>query len=202
MHYKRLEAALAVYQPMVDAGNDPETVKQAIIDAKAGDAPKYSVEEVEEIFGSLKPAGSEGVGATGSNSSTDTQDPVKEQKGLSIPKFSTEALKGDDFKNFMKFLQSIPGNTKLKFNLMKVEADKKVRYRGVPDSPMDIIGVRVRDAKPYLKETLIPVKHALIMNGYVHEYSEEEGGGWELRGSQLADNSNQNKMFYFLAENQ
>lgn len=205
MHHKKLSAALAVFQPMVDAGTDPDAVKKAIIDAKHGDEIKYTAEEVDEIFSNLKPAGDKPVTPSPEIQTPKVPTPVpaaSETKKLTIPKFDTKSLKGEEFRKFLKFLQSVPGNTKLKFNLMKVESERKIRFRGVEGSPVDIVGVRVRDEKPYIKETLIPVKHALTTNGFVVDFPDEEGGGWELRGSQLADNSNPNKMFYFLSENQ
>lgn len=187
MHHMKLKSALAKFGPML-ATTTEDDLKVLLADPENG----YTPEEQEEVLAALK---SSQPDQNGSAESQPEPTLVKKEEGIVIPDFKPEDLANPKkFKEYVQWLLTIPGNTKLKFDLMKVESIREVRYEGVKDSPVDIVGIRIKDNKPYLPGTLIPVKHAVLHNGYI-----AEGKNWfGLEGSQLADVMNTNKMFYIV----
>ena len=189
MHHMKLKSALAKFGPMVATTSDDD-LKVLLSDAANG----FTQEEQEEVFAALKKGVEEPPKQT-PEGGTSTVPQATTGSEIQIPDFEPADLANPvKFKEYVQWLLSIPGNTKLKFDLMKVESIREVRYEGVKDSPVDIVGIRIKDNKPYLGGTLIPVKHAVQHNGYI-----AEGKNWfALEGSQLADVMNTNKMFYIV----
>lgn len=190
MHHMKLKSAVAKFGPML-ATTSEEDMKVLLADPENG----YTAEEQEEVLAAIKkPVESE---APKENNATNQAIPKLKAIGeeVEIPDFKPEDLANPKkFKEYVQWLLTVPGNTKLRFDLMKVESIREVRYEGVKDSPVDIVGIRIKDNKPYLSGTLIPVKHAVLHNGYI-----AEGKNWfGLEGSQLADVMNTNKMFYIV----
>ncbi len=185
MHHMRLKSALEKFQPKIAAGAGPDEIESELKSEEYG----YSEEEQKEIIDALHKANS---GSTSSQPPASTGKPhdTIEPKAVKS-QFNYDDLKGEEFKNYMNHIKSLNGNEKRTFKLMRVEVIKKVRYKGIKDSPVDVIGVRIKDSKPIMT-TLIPVKAATSQNGFIHE--DEDGVFFELLGSQVETNNR----FYFL----
>lgn len=92
-------------------------------------------------------------------------------------------LKGEMFKKYCLIVQSLKWNERHTFQQFTVKAIKKVRYKGVAGSPVDIIGVKLEKQQPEIT-TNIPVKAALLTNGTLIE--DEDGEFFEMMGSQIS----------------
>lgn len=188
MHHMRLKKALETFQPKIDAGATPEEIKAELEKEEYG----YNEEEQADILEALHDAN---AGKSGGNPPPPPPPPGSENKGNSegpkAPQFDYNNMKGEELKRYMKHLRSLNGNEKRTFKLMRVEVIKKVRYKGIKDSPMDIAEIRIKDPKPIMT-TLIPVKAATAQNGFIRE--DEDGEFFELLGSQVETN----QRFYLL----
>lgn len=183
MHHMKLKAAVAKFQPLIDSGYTPDQLSEEL----KKEEYNYSEEEQSEIMQALHEAnGGEKGGGENPNKSNNGGEPA-------APKFDYSDLKGDKFKEYMKHIASLNGNEKRVFEQYKVEVIKKPRYKGVEGSPVDIIGIRIKDNKP-LNSTLIAIKHASTQNGFIRE--DEDGEFFELVGSQVAENGR----FYLLKQ--
>ena len=106
--------------------------------------------------------------------------------------YDYENMIGDKFRDYCLFVQSLQLDDSYDFEQYLVEVQKKPRYRGVKDSPVDIIGFKMVNSKP-INTTRIPVKMALITNGRV---SIPEGENFfETIGSQLEHNGKNGRFF-------
>lgn len=200
MHHMRLKKALETFQPKIDAGATPDEITVELQKEEYG----YTEEEQAEILKALH-AENAGNGETGTPPEAGTQGappppasvaPVGSSnpgnsEGPKAPRFDYNNLTGEEFKKYMNHIASLNGNDKRTFKLMRVEVIKKVRYKGIKDSPVDVIGVRIKDSKPIIT-TLIPVKAATVQNGFIRE--DEDGEFFELLGSQVETN----QRFYLL----
>lgn len=100
--------------------------------------------------------------------------PSKPQKEETVTADETPDLSAFDYSNLSRksliaYFQMIAGlkwNRKMMFQEYKVETRKAPRFRGVQGSPIDIVGVRLKDAAP-VKERQMEVRAATTMNGVV-----------------------------------
>lgn len=177
MHHMTLKAAVGKFQPLIDEGKTPDQVKAELEKEEYG----YSDVDISEILKALHEA----------NSGDNPNNKSKVQGDA--PKFDYSDLKGENFKEYMQYIASLDGNEKKVFDLYRVEVIKKPRYKGIQNSPVDIVGVRIKDVKP-ISSTLIPIRHASTQNGFVRV--DEEGEFFELIGSQVSENGR----FYLLKQ--
>lgn len=182
LHHKTKESAIKKYSHLSSKTTD-------LLAALKEDDNKYSDEDITEIVEAIVVK------------KTDTE---PQKSLLVLDGFDYENLSGESFKKYCLYVQSLQLEDRYVFEQYKVEAIKKVRFRGVKDSPIDIIGIKLVNTKP-TTVTKIGVKHALIFNGRVLEIinnDTKEVEGWELIGSQLADSANKNMHYYLLKKNQ
>ena len=104
-----------------------------------------------------------------------------------------ENFKGESFAKYGELVQKLPHEKMFDFEVMKVEAITKVRYKGVKDSTVDIVGVRIIDSKPKMTTRVSP-KVALAQNGQI--VRDEDGEFFEVVGQQFHQRGN--GLFYFL----
>lgn len=183
----RLKKALETFQPKIDAGATPEEIKAELEKEEYG----YNEEEQAEILDALHEANAGKSDGNPPPPPEGESNKESQKTGSDAPKFDYNNLKGEELKRYMKHLRSLNGNEKRTFKLMRVEVIKKVRYKGIKDSPMDIAEIRIKDPKPIMT-TLIPVKAATAQNGFIRE--DEDGEFFELLGSQVETN----QRFYLL----
>jgi hypothetical protein len=91
---------------------------------------------------------------------------TEEATELDLSQFDYKNLKGDSFKEYAKFVSKIPNNQQFVFDVFTVDAIKQQRYKGMSGSPVDIIGVQIKNDTP-IHSTKIALKHANTLNGIV-----------------------------------
>lgn len=93
--------------------------------------------------------------------------PLKQQ--LSQFEYSGR-FEGKDFLEYNRLTATLIMDQKYDFDVVRVRPIKAVRYEGVKDSPIDIVGVEILDATP-IKTTRIPAKMMRDFNGMLEEGS-------------------------------
>ena len=83
-----------------------------------------------------------------------------------LSKFDYNNLQGEEFFAYNELIDELDLNKSFDFEEYRVEQITKVRYKGIKDSPVDVIGIRIKDNKP-IKITRIAVKHAIANNGFL-----------------------------------
>lgn len=177
LHYKTKEAAMKKHGELKE---DPEALQKAL----KGDKNSYTDAEIKEILdailnpSSVTPAAGK---AAKEKRPAGPNDKILEK----LQEFDYENMRGETFKDYCLFVQSLQQDTMYDFEQYLVEPIKKVRYRGVKDSPVDTIGFTIKNNKP-VNTTRVPVKHALQTNGFVKEYPED--GFFEVLNGQFHHN--------------
>lgn len=179
LHYKTKESAVKKYGHLVE---DPEALKKAL----AEDKNNYTDEELKDLLesfitpGSAEPkAGNTGTKPAKAPKATSPNDKIADK----LKEFDYEELRGESFKKYCLLVQSLQLDQLYDFEQYQVEPIKKVRFRGVKDSPIDTIGFKIKNNKP-INTTRIPVKYAISTNGKVVEHED----GWELISDQFGHN--------------
>lgn len=167
MHHERKKKAQKVV--------GKETDKLKIVDLLT--AQGFSNEEIFEFTESM------GLPSTGKGLAPASTSP---NASLDLSRFNyEEEIKGSDFKEYIElvgdraaafewddFGNPLPVRGKLQlgelydFELYRVEVLRAVRYKGVKDSPIDWIGIRVKDRKP-VHSTRISVATAIEYNAQI-----------------------------------
>jgi hypothetical protein len=144
MHYKRLESALNKFSPL------PEVDWEEAIKV---DEANYTEEERAEILQHLKnpKAPSEKPSAT----APQTTKKVAKYEGV---------IKDETFLALLNKMNGLMDNEKYPFGEFRVEVLKGERYEGLENSPVDIIGVRIKDSTP-IKVTKSSWKSIRALNG-------------------------------------
>lgn len=94
-------------------------------------------------------------------------------------------LSGQQFKEYLKIVEALPWGKHADFEVYKVAPVRKVRYKGVPNSPTDIVGIRIIDSQP-LRTTRITPADAFQFNGRLVE--DEDGDFFTVEGGQFIEN--------------
>lgn len=108
-----------------------------------------------------------------------------ELEAIDLSDFDYKNLTGESFKRYVEIVgdrnfrvaneetgKRIPVNGKLKgdemrhFSLYNVEVIRRTRYEGVQGSPVDFVGVKIKNETP-INTTLIPVKTAIELNAQI-----------------------------------
>ena len=114
-----------------------------------------------------------------------------------LSKIDYADMTGQNYRDYCMLLQSLPERNNYNFAVMKVEPLKKVRYVGVKESPVDIVGVRIKDVKPVIAKTRVTPKQAMQANGKLVKIPDSDV--YELIGGQFFNEGN--NQFYFLKKN-
>jgi len=195
LHWKTKESAVNKYKAL------PPDQQRAALQT---DINNYSQDDIEEILAAIVTAVMSPANQPGS-SVTLPQTPTP-AAGSSpnaavadqLSAFDYNNLRGDAFKRYCLLVQSLPIEGKYDFEVYQVEVAKQVRYRGVKDSPIDMIGFRMVNTTP-IHCTRIPVKYALTNNGRVEPFRDSEGkvegDGFEVIGSQLEHNGRHGRYY-------
>jgi hypothetical protein len=120
---------------------------------------------------------------------TTTEAIASPNETLDLSRFDYSNMKGQMFEDYNKLINTLKHNDFYDFETMKVRAVKKVRYKGVQGSPIDIVGFELKEIKP-INTTRIPLKYALEMNGRM---TPDEEGNYYLTGGQF-----ENSGIYYL----
>lgn len=176
MHYKTKESAVKKYGHLAA---DPDALRKAI----AEDDNRYDEAECNEIFEAITKPAAAGKTANPANAKVKAPAGPNAELAEKLKEFDYDELRGDSFNKYCLLVQSLQTDKLYDFEQYLVEPIKKVRYRGVKDSPVDTIGFKVKNVKP-VNTTRIPVKHALQTNGLLKEVE----GEYELVNDQFSHN--------------
>jgi hypothetical protein len=77
--------------------------------------------------------------------------------------FDYENLKKGEFDRYNEHIASLPLHTMVDFQVFKVEPIIEDRYPGLPNTPRDLVGIRISNNKP-IHTTRVSPKTALEMN--------------------------------------
>lgn len=184
MHHMKFKAAVSKYAADFKAkGSDVvklQMLEDGIAEADADEVIEaLSTEEVKapEVIEAVKPV----------EKAYSPNEAIKDK----LAAFDYSNLKGESFAKYGELVQSLPQNQKFDFEVMQVKAIQKVRYKGVKDSPVDIIGVAIENNVPKMT-TRVSNKTALTQNGSIVR----DEDFFELVGQQFHQRGN--GLFYFL----
>ncbi len=169
MNQNTKKAAVKRYKDMV-ATSSAEDIKLAISEDDKG----FTADEVEEIFAAIAAGSNDNEGEDGETPTNPLAD--------KLAKFDYENLNGKAFIDYCQLVQSLQLNDKYTFELMHVSVARKERFVGVPNTPIDVVGIVIKNSKPIIT-TKIHVKDALNTNGRLLPI-EEGSDKYELVGSQ------------------
>jgi hypothetical protein len=99
----------------------------------------------------------------------DTVEPTPEPekpKGLDLSQFDYKNLKGKSFTEYAKFVAKLNGNESHVFDVFKIDPIKQQRYKGMSGSPVDIIGIEIKNDTP-IHSTKMALRNANTLNGIV-----------------------------------
>lgn len=181
MHHMQVKAAAVKYADLFKSKGEEAAKDQMIIDGITEDDTATIIEAIKKIDNAP-----EAPKPTISKTPNDT---VKDK----FAKFDYQNLKGTSFAEYGEALQSLPANEKFDFEVFKVESIRKVRYKGVKDSPVDINGMKIKDNKPKYTTRVTP-KVAILQNGRVQR--DEDDNFFEVIGAQFDQVGN--GLFYLL----
>ena len=161
---------------------------------------KFSEEDANAIIKALEGKGDDSEADSEDEKEKETKKPVEKVASPNVAIAAKlagfdykENFKGEQFAKYGELVQKLPHEKMFDFDVMKVEAITKVRYKGVKDSPVDIVGVRIIDSKPKMTTRVSP-KVALAQNGQI--VRDEDGEFFEVVGQQFHQRGN--GLFYFL----
>lgn len=193
MNVLRKKSAVAKYSPMREEGKGLEQVKDAISADEKGYTVEDVNEILMEVMGLANPTTGEAPGFIQPPSETAkfpvqfptvnkaTYNPSKPNESLDLSGYNYKDLKGPAFMDYAKLVGElttleenadgdfVPINGKLMLNdmydfqLFKTKPLRKQRYRGVADSPFDLVGLAIV-SDTAIHTTRIPVKVALEHN--------------------------------------
>lgn len=147
LHYMTLKAAVSKYNTV------PVDQLEAALQA---DEKKFTAEDIAEIIAEIN------------NTPQQIQQPIKndEQKAkvLDLTKFDYSKLDSKSLIELFELMATLNDNTKYPFAEYRVEILRGERFEGMKDSPVDIIGIRLKDSKP-IKETFSTWKTIKSLNG-------------------------------------
>ena len=188
MHHTQKKAAIKKFAHF----SDPVEDVRAAIKTEYPDATEEDIDEIlisaKEPVEAKPPLSVDQIKPGGLSSAPN------EKIADKLKDFDYNNLTGETFKNYCLFVQSLQLADSYDFENYQVEVMKKVRYRGVKDSPTDVIGFRLVNSKP-IHTTRIPVRIALVNNGTVQQ--EEGENFFETIGSQIEHNG-KNGRYYLL----
>lgn len=109
--------------------------------------------------------------------------PENPNAALDLTLFDYTNLVGQPFIDYCKLVEGLPQREMFDFMVMRVEAVRKVRYKGIKDSPVDVVGIRIVDMKPIHPGTRITTKQVFEMNGHIRiddDVAEIIGGHFQV----------------------
>lgn len=139
----QLKKGVKAYQNMVDAQMGDDEILESL--ASNG----YTQEEITQILKAATDGGDNG-GEGGEKSFA----------------FDKKNLIGNAWTAYKNHFDSLDKNTDLKFEQYKVEVVKKARYEGMAGSPVDVVGLKIKDDTP-VSTTSINPRHAEELNRQV-----------------------------------
>ena len=103
--------------------------------------------------------------------------------------FNYENLEGEELAKYYELLDSLPHSEMYDFEVYKVDVLRQERFEGVPNSPIDVVGIVLESTKPVIRTRVYP-KTAIAQNGRL----ERGRNHFEIFGQQF----HENKLFYLL----
>lgn len=88
------------------------------------------------------------------------------EESLDLSGFDYKNMRGEPFIEYAKFASKLLWNKQYVFDVFKVDTIKQQRYKGVPGSPVDILGFIIKNDTP-VHTTKMEVKNANVLNGIV-----------------------------------
>lgn len=159
----------------------------------------YNEENALQLLNAIKGA-KDGPAPESKDESSKNPDPIdpvqeiiKELKAID----TSDGLKGKDCKRYYELLSQLDGNVHLTFEVKKVDVIRDKRHEGVEGSPIDIIGVSIKESKA-INTTNIPVKHALQFIGRLEFPLRRDENYFNIVGSQINPGSPAVGRFYFV----
>lgn len=103
----------------------------------------------------------------------------KTQTVIEIPEFDYRNLKGEEFDKYISFIESLPWEEKLDFELYPAEGVFKMILNDNLDKEKKLVGIRLKDTQPK-HTTRIPVMHAKDLNSQIEQNSAAGTGFYYL----------------------
>ena len=100
-----------------------------------------------------------------------------------------ENLEGEELAKYYELLESLPHSELYDFEVYKIKVRRQERFEGVPNSPIDVVGIILESTKPVISTRVYP-KTAIAQNGRL----ERGRNHFEIFGQQF----HENKLFYLL----
>lgn len=76
-------------------------------------------------------------------------------------------MTGEPFKAYVELENSLKLNDNYTFDVFQAESVYQERYPGMPGTPKDLVGIRIKNDTP-IHFTSIPVRHAKEMNAQLN----------------------------------
>jgi hypothetical protein len=120
-----------------------------------------------------------------------TYDPENPNNSIAdkLKSFNYQNLEHEELARYYELLESLPHNQMYDFEVHKVKVLRQERFEGVPNSPVDVVGVVLESTKPLISTRVYP-QNAIAQNGRL-----VRGRNYfEIVGQQF----HENKRFYIL----
>jgi hypothetical protein len=150
LHHLTKKAAIEKYSPLLTEGKTREAIALEL----ARDPKDFSEEDINEIMNAI-------IGETQND-----QRPKSQSESLGLDRFDykkEEGFVGAQFKEYEAMILKFPLTKQYDFEVYRVKPVRVERYPGLPQSPIDTIGIRIESDRP-LMTTRVEARHALEMN--------------------------------------
>jgi len=154
IHHKKKEK----YQGMKNAGMTAEELKEEMLNegVSVADTDQFIIEAYQE----QPEAPNEDKAPEDQEESIAESEPPAATTG---PKFNYKGLTGEAYKQYKAHVDALPLFGLQDFQVFKAEPVVQERYPGLPDSPRDMVGIRITNDTP-IHTTRIDIKTAKELN--------------------------------------
>ncbi len=156
LHHLTKKAAVEKYGPLLTEGKTREEIMLEV----ANDPKEFSADDINEIVNAI-------IGEPPANpNEKPSPKPQTQSEKLGLDRFDykrEEGFIGDQFKEYEAMILKLPLTKQYDFEVYKVKPVKVERYPGLPQSPIDTVGVRIESDRPIMT-TRVEARHALEMN--------------------------------------
>ncbi len=133
------------------------------------------------------------IGDNRSKTGAETNSP---NASLNLSRFDYSNLKGDAFKEYLLLVAGLRLDDKYDFEEHVVNPIKEDRFEGVENSPVDVVGIRLKSPGNPERVTRMALKHALAFNGKIQET--KTGKHFTISGGQWTEHTNSRCVYYLL----
>lgn len=183
----KIKEAVAEYEEDFDT-TGADLVKLDLLGKGFSDQEADEVIEVLASKGKTKPKRSAKPKAD-TEEQTIASESLNSKIADNLKTFNYENLEGEQLAKYYELLESLPHGELFDFEVYKVKVIRQERFEGVPNSPIDVVGIVLESTKPIITTRVYP-KTAIAQNGRL-----VRGRNYfEIIGQQF----HENKLFYLL----